>query len=184
MREVIITTSKLEKELSSKMPLSTLETPQSINVIEQHTSKEQVSTTLKEVLHNATGLVRLWESTGLGVTGGEYYSMRGFVFQPYLLNGMASYNNGSIDIANIEQVEVVKGPNAPLYNGSVISYGGLINFITKKTYENFGGDVTYTLGSNNLHRATIDINIPIHKNVFLCLNAANHKKISEHSLLH
>lgn len=113
MREVIITTSKLEKELSSKMPLSTLETPQSITVIEQHTSKEQVFTTLKEVLHNATGLVRLWESTGLGVTGGEYYSMRSFVFQPNLLNGMANYNNGLIDIANIKQVEVVKGPNAP-----------------------------------------------------------------------
>ncbi|MDR0227901.1 MAG: TonB-dependent siderophore receptor [Flavobacteriaceae bacterium] len=178
IKEVFITTSKLDKEFSSKMSLSYLENPQSLDVIEQHTLKEQVSTSLKDVLQNATGLTRLWEATGIGLTGGEYYTLRGFAFQPNLLNGMASYNNGSTDIANIEQVEVLKGPNGTLYGGSVISYGGLINIITKKPYENFGGDINYTSGSNDLHRISLDINTPIRKNLFLRLNTAYHKQHS------
>ncbi|MDM1353744.1 TonB-dependent siderophore receptor [Myroides marinus] len=178
INEVVITATQHHKEYSSKMPLTFLETPQSADVITDRTFKEQVSTNIKDVLQNATGLVRLWESTNVGITGGEYYSMRGFAFQPNLLNGMASYNNGSLDIANIEQVEVIKGPNGTLYGGTVISYGGLINVITKKPYETFGGDINYITGSNGLHRASIDINTPISKKLFFRLNTAYHKQNS------
>lgn len=178
MNEVVITATHLKKGFSSKMPLNYLETPQSYDIIRQDIIQDQIATNLKDVLQNATGLVRLWESTGMGVTGGEYYTIRGFAFQPNLLNGMPSYNNGSLDIANIEQVEVIKGPNGTLYGGSVISYGGLINVITKKPHNTFGGEINYTGGSNNLNRIALDINTPISKNLFFRLNTSYHKQHS------
>lgn len=178
INEVVITTTQPNKGFTSKMPLTYLETPQSYDVISHRIIKDQMSTNIKDVLQNATGLVRLIESTGMGVTGGEYYTMRGFAFQPNLLNGMPSYSNGMLDIANIEQVEVVKGPNGTLYGGSVVSYGGLINVITKKPYDTFGGNITYTGGSNNLNRIAVDINTPVSKDLLFRLNTAYHKQHS------
>ena len=54
--------------------------------------------------------------------------------------------------------------------GNVISYGGLINVITKKPYEQLGGELNYIGGSNNLNRVSLDINTPIHKKLFIRLN--------------
>lgn len=178
INEVVITTSNAKKGFTSKMPITFIENPQSYDVIRQETMKQQVSTTLRDALLNTPGLVRMAEATGIGSTGGEYYSMRGFAFQPNLLNGMASYNNAVIDLANIEQIEVVKGPNGTLYGGSVVSYGGLINVITKKPYDTLGAEANYTTGSNDLHRASIDFNTPIAKNLFFRLNTAYHKQHS------
>ncbi|WP_408582753.1 TonB-dependent receptor plug domain-containing protein, partial [Myroides odoratimimus] len=176
INEVVITTTQQQKGYSSKIPLTYIENPQSADIILHQTMKNQVTTNIKDVLQNATGLVRVWESTGVGVTGGEYYTMRGFAFQPNLLNGMPSFTNSTLDIANIEQVEVVKGPNGTLYGGNVISYGGLINVITKKPYEQLGGELNYIGGSNNLNRVSLDINTPIHKKLFIRLNTAYHKQ--------
>ncbi|AJH15486.1 TonB-dependent siderophore receptor [Myroides profundi] len=176
INEVVITTTQQQKGFSSKMPLTYIENPQSYDIIKYQTAKDQVATNIKDVLQNATGLVRVWESTGVGVTGGEYYTMRGFAFQPNLLNGMPSFTNNTLDIANIEQVEVVKGPNGTLYGGNVVSYGGLINVITKKPYEQLGGEVNYIGGSNNLNRVALDINTPINKKLFIRLNTAYHKQ--------
>ncbi|MEK6493344.1 TonB-dependent siderophore receptor [Myroides odoratimimus] len=175
IREVVITTKQLHKGISSKMPINYLETPQMYDVIDKSTIEAQASTEIKDVLINSPGLVRLWQSTGLGVTGGEYYTMRGFAFQPNLLNGLPSFNNGTIDVTNIEQIEVVKGPNGTLYGGNVISYGGLINIITKKPYDSLGGSITYTGGSHNLNRIALDINTPVSKKLFFRLNTAYHK---------
>ncbi len=157
---------------SNKMPLKDIENPQVYNVINKNILKEQVVTTFSDAMKNATGVSRLWESTGRGSDGAEFYSMRGFSTQPRLLNGMPSFSNGSLDPANIESIEVIKGPSGTMYGGNLVSYGGLINITTKKPYETFGGEMGYTNGSYGLNRVTADINTPLNKQTSFRLNTA------------
>ncbi|SEH61069.1 iron complex outermembrane recepter protein [Paenimyroides aquimaris] len=157
---------------ANKMPLKDIENPQVYNVISNKAIKEQVITNFNDALKNATGVFRLWESTGRGSDGGEYYSMRGFSTQPTLLNGMPSFSNGTLDPANVESIEVIKGPSGTMYGGNIVSYGGLINVTTKKPYEAFGGEMGYVNGSYGLNRVTADINTPLSKQAFLRINTA------------
>ncbi len=114
----------------AKMPLKNLENPQVYQSVSRAILKEQVVTNFNDALKNATGVSRLWESTGRGGDGAEYFSMRGFAVQPTLVNGMPSVNNGGLDPAHIESIEVVKGPSGTLFGSPMISYGGLINITT------------------------------------------------------
>lgn len=180
--EVIINQTKKYKNENafavSKLPLKDIENPQVYNSIPKAVLKDQVSTNFKNVLTNATGITRLWESTSRGGDGAEYYTMRGFSTQSRLVNGMASFNNGGLDPANIENIDVIKGPAGTLYGGSLVSYGGLVNIQTKKPYDHFGGEVNYITGSQDLHRLTLDVNAPASKELSIRLNTALH---SEHS---
>ncbi|TDX84695.1 TonB-dependent siderophore receptor [Epilithonimonas xixisoli] len=164
-----------DRESANKMPLKDIENPQVYNTVNKNVIKEQVVTNFNDALKNVTGITRLWESTGRGNDGGEYYTMRGFSLQPTLVNGMPSLSNGTLDPAGIEIIEAIKGPSGTLYGGSVISYGGMINVVTKKPYNHFGGEVNYVNGSYGLNRLTADVNTPLNKNLFARVNTAYHK---------
>jgi iron complex outermembrane recepter protein len=162
----------------SKIPLKDLENPQVYNSVSKGLLKEQVATSLNDGLKNATGITRLWESTGRGGDGAEYYTMRGFAVQPTMVNGMPSVNNGGLDPANIESIDVIKGPSGTLFGSPMISYGGLINITTKRPYETLGGEVNFITGSNNLNRFVADINVPLNEKTFARLNTAYHTENS------
>lgn len=164
---------KREKSTTvSKMPLNNIENPQVYNTVTSELIKEQLVTNFYDAIKNATGVTRLWESTGRGTDGAEYYSMRGFAVQPTMANGLPAVNNGKIDPINVDNIEVIKGPSATLFGSSLISYGGLINVVTKKPYSNFGGEISYNSGSYNTDRLTADINIPVNKDVSVRVNTA------------
>lgn len=162
----------------AKLPLKDIENPQVYNTITKAVLKEQVVTDLNTALKNATGITRLWESTGRQNDGAEYYTMRGFSLQPTIINGVANISNGALDPANVENIEVVKGPSGTLYGGNLIYYGGLINVITKKPYDTFGGEVGYITGSYGLNRVTADINSPLSDKASVRVNAAYHSEKS------
>lgn len=165
----------------SKLPLKDIENPQVYNTIPAKLLEEQVVTNFESALKNAPGIYKLWESTGRGGDGGGYYSLRGFAVQPTMVNGLPSLTNGTPDPANIERVEVIKGPSGTLFGSSLISYGGLININTKRPYfEDFGGSIAYTAGSYGLNRVTADVNTLLsdQKNIALRVNAAYHKENS------
>lgn len=170
---------KREKSTTvSKMPLKDIENPQVYNTVTSELMKEQVVTNLNDALKNATGITRLWESTGRGTDGAEYFSMRGFAVQPTMTNGLPAVTNTSTDPINVDNIEVIKGPSGTLFGSSLISYGGLINIVTKKPYNFFGGEVNYTSGTYGLDRVTTDINIPLNKEVSVRVNAAYHNENS------
>lgn len=183
LKEVIINTNKYKykREQSttvSKMPLNNIENPQVYNTVTAELMKEQLVTTFNDALKNATGITRLWESTGRGGDGAEYFSMRGFSVQPTMINGLPGINNGSIDPANIDAIEVLKGPSGTLFGSSLISYGGLINIVTKKPYSTFGGEISYLSGSYGMDRLTADVNIPLNSDVSVRINTAYQKENS------
>jgi len=48
---------------------------------------------------------------------------------------MSSYAASDMDLANIEQVDVVKGLVGTLFGSSLVSFRGMINRVTKKPFE-------------------------------------------------
>ncbi|WP_343696352.1 TonB-dependent receptor [Flavobacterium sp.] len=163
LSEVVVNSRKnhfvrKENQQVSRLPLKNLENPQVYTTITGEVLKEQVITTFDDALKNAPGVTQLWTSTGRGGDGASYYSLRGFPVQATIVNGVPGLTNGSLDPANIDRIEIIKGPSGTLFGSSLISYGGLINTTTKRPYKGFGGEVSYTVRSYALNRATVDLN--------------------------
>ncbi|SHH26233.1 iron complex outermembrane recepter protein [Chryseolinea serpens] len=178
LEEIVVSSGRLNQEsiYAAKMPLKNMENPQVYNAVSSDLLKVQAITSYDDALRNVPGIQRLWESTGRGGGDGtSYFSLRGFEAQANIVNGLPGLTNGSLDPANIERIEVIKGPSGTLFGSSLISYGGLVNTVTKRPYNNFGGEVSYMAGSFGLNRVTADINTPLgneEKQVTLRVNTA------------
>jgi len=168
----------------AKMPLKDLDNPQVYNSIPETLLKDQVVTSFEDVMTNAPGIVKLWESTGRGGDGAGYYSLRGFSVQPTMKNGLPALTDGSPDPSNIERVEIIKGPSSTLYGSSLISYGGLINVVTKTPKPtSLNGEVSYKTGSYglnsmDLNRVTGDVNVPLREDLAVRVNGSVHNQES------
>lgn len=161
---------KKESEQVAKLPLKNLENPQVYNVVPKEILQEQVIVTYNDVLKNVTGV-----SQGL-VNGSNSFYMRGFENNSFIRNGIQDKKDNSLEVANIERIEILKGPSATLFGNSLTSFGGLINRITKKPFDTFKGEISYTLGGFDLNRITADINTPLSKDAGLLMrtNIAYH----------
>ncbi|PTT35669.1 TonB-dependent siderophore receptor [Chryseobacterium sp. HMWF028] len=167
----------LDKDSTSvaKMPLKVLENPQAYTSINQQIMKEQLTYDISEVLKNVPGMVKMQGSPGRGSGDGSfYYSLRGFPTKVSMVDGVPATTNGEIDPADLERLEVIKGPSGTLYGGAVTSFGGLINAVTKKPKDYFGGEASYLMGSYNLNRVTADVYGPMteSRKMLFRLNAA------------
>lgn len=179
--EVVITAGsnkfgKKESDYVARLPLKNVENPQVYNVVGKELLQEQVVTSFDDAVKNAPGVNKLWTSTGRGGDGAGYFSMRGFSVQPTMINGVAGLTNGGIDPANVERIESIKGPSGTLFGSSLISFGGLLNIVTKRPYDSTGGEVSYTGGSYGLSRVTADVNTSLNKDktALIRLNGAYH----------
>lgn len=155
-----------------KIPLDNLENAQSYTTISSELIKEQQIFSVDEALRNAPGIQKMWDATNRVADGGGYFTLRGFVTQTRLRNGIAGLVTSTIDAVNIDKIEVIKGPSATLFGSTLTSFGGLINRVTKKPYETFGLEVGESVGSYDLNRTTIDLNTPIGSKVAFRLNSA------------
>lgn len=178
LNEIIINTdltnkfSRRQTAYVSKLPLRDIENTQVYSTVTNALLESQVVTNLEDALINAAGIEKLWTSTGRGGDGAGYYALRGFSVQPQLVNGLPGITNGTINPANIERIEVIKGPSATLFGNAVTSYGGLINVVTKKPYVGNGGEVSYTSGSYGLNQINLDINTEVKNNMYFRLNSS------------
>lgn len=166
--------SRKQTAYVSKLPLKDIENSQVYSTVTHELLKSQVVTSFDDALKNATGVERLWTSTGRGGDGAGYFSLRGFSVQPQLVNGLPGLTNGTINTANIERIEILKGPSATLFGNAVSSYGGLINVVTKKPYVGTGGEFSYTAGSYGLNQITGDFNTALSEedNLYFRLNTS------------
>jgi iron complex outermembrane receptor protein len=179
LQEVVVTSSRkgyaiTSSDYVSKMALKNMENPQVYTSISKNMLTEQLVFSVDDALRNAPGVQKMWDATGRSGDGGSYYNMRGFIVQSTLRNGIAGNVSALTDAANIEKIEVIKGPSATLFGNVLTSYGGLMNRVTKKPYDHFGGEVNYSTGSYEFNRLGVDINTPLDsaKNVLLRVNAA------------
>jgi len=150
--------TKSESEYVSRMPIKNLENSQVYSVVTKELMKDQLVTSQDEALKNVPGLYQVWAATGRTGDGGSLFASRGFITQSLLRNGIAGKITNNVDASNLERLESIKGPSATLFGSLLTSYGGLINRVTKKPTENFGGEISYQTGSYGLNRITADVN--------------------------
>jgi iron complex outermembrane receptor protein len=163
-----------ENGTGAKMPLHNLENPQVYTTITKELLKEQVITDFGNALKNTPGLYKIQVNRGINSGGASVYTLRGFRTEISAIDGVPGKTNGELDPANVERIEVLKGPSATLFGSPLTSFGGMINIVTKKPIDSLDGEISYTTGRFNLHRITADVYGPVNKDksVLFRLNAA------------
>ncbi|QJX48961.1 TonB-dependent receptor [Hymenobacter taeanensis] len=165
LKEVIVNGARVNRfarkqsEYVGKMPLSNLENPQVYATVGKELLTEQLVFSVDDATRNVPGLQKMWDATGRGGDGGAFYASRGFVVSSQLRNGVAGNVTSDIDAVNLEKLEVIKGPSGTLFGSSLTSYGGLLNRVTKKPLDTFGGEVGVAAGSYGFHRVSADVNL-------------------------
>ena len=128
--------------------------PQSIQVIPQEVIKQQQAVRLEELVTNVSGVI----STGNQDRRSTDISIRGFNQVPILRDGFRLYSGdfqGQPEVANLESVEILKGPASVLYGE--IEPGGLINTVTKKPLAEPYYDLQLQFGNRSLFRPSADL---------------------------
>lgn len=183
LQEVVVSSGKTNKftrqqsQDVAKLPLKNLENPQVYSVVTGELMKEQQNVTMAQALLNIPGAV-----PSMDPAGGLSITVRGFTAEPAARNGVQFIASGrsSVDPVNIDHIEVLKGPSAVLYGNTVSSYGGAINMVTKKPFDTFKGEVSYSMGNWGLSRTTVDINTALNadKTLLLRTNASVNREQS------
>ena len=182
LEEVIVNSARKNKfaakesEYIARMPLKNLENPQVYSMVSAELMKEQLILTPGDAVRNVTGAVPV-----ILPSGGFAVSFRGFTVGANARNGMETTTERSgLDVANVERIEVLKGPSGTLFGASVSSFGGVVNIVTKKPFEMAKSEISYTNGSFGLNRLTADVNAPLNsdKTVLFRINAAINKEKS------
>ncbi len=174
--------SKKKSDDVARMPLKNLENPQVYTVVPKELFEEQVAVDFRSALMSSPGVSNVVLGVGSGGTG-LTMNMRGFSGSNgagAIRNGMATNWVSLSDPANLESLEIIKGPSATLFGSTLISYGGLVNRVTKKAYNGTGGEVSISTGSNALGRIALDFNTPLNKEktMLFRLNTAVHRENS------
>ena len=178
--EITITGSRTYKEdnVSSSLRLNSplIEVPQNIQTVTGKMLYDQQTISMSDnLIRNVSGAVRLehW---------GDLYAnimMRGSQIQAFR-NGFNVVNSfwGPLteDMSFVDHIEFVKGPAGfMLANGDP---AGLYNVVTKKPTGVTKGEASFTLGSYDLYRATLDLDGKLSKDGRLLyrLNLAGQNK--------
>jgi iron complex outermembrane receptor protein len=90
-------------------------------------------------------------------------TIRGFGAQQWLDGLPVNYDTGDRDsFANVERIEVLKGPNAILYGGGTgAPTSGAVNVISKLPTDKASIETGLTFGTNNYLRPYFDVNQPL-----------------------
>lgn len=134
--------------------------PQSIQVVPREVLEDQQVIRLDDALRNVSGV-----SQNSADPRGQRFQVRGFDSANVLRDGFnltfgGSFgNSGFQELANIERVEVLKGPAAILYGTS--QPGGIINLVTKKPLSEPYYGLEFSAGNRGLVEPSIDLSGPL-----------------------
>jgi iron complex outermembrane receptor protein len=143
-------------------------TPANIQVVPQQVLQDQQVITLDQALQNVSGVN---VSGGGSANNGAPYSsiaIRGFATDAYFIDGtrLDSYATSSAiytqGLANVDHIEVLKGPAAILYG--LVEPGGIVNIVTKAPQATPSYSIQQDIGSYNLSRTTFNATGPLTQN--------------------
>lgn len=137
--------------------------PQSIQVIPRDVMVDQNNLSVTEAIQNASN-AQGPNYLGNGTTGlATPLTIRGLGAQQWLDGLNVNYDSGDRDsFANVERIEVLKGPNAILYGGgSGAPTSGAINIISKLPTDKASAEAGVTFGTNSYWRPYFDVNQPL-----------------------
>lgn len=147
---------------ATKTDAPIMETPFAVQVIPKQVMQDQQAVRMERVLENVSST---YSSKGAGGIGGGQSAtfIRGFETFDYYRDGMrfnGGFNiNGPREMANVERVEVLKGPASIMYGR--LEPGGMVNLVTKKPLDTPYYSLQQQLGSYDFYRTTADATGPI-----------------------
>lgn len=152
--------SPLEAKGATRTEVPVMQTPVSEQVVSQQVLKDQQTVYLNDALQNVSGVTpqgSLIPSDSFAIRG---FDMQNLTFEDGFRN--SKYNVGfQRSMANVQDIEVVKGPASVLYGQS--EPGGLVNVVTKKPLDRFHFAIEEQIGSYNFYRTTVDMSAPINR---------------------
>ncbi len=138
---------------ATRTPVEERDVPAATTIITQEDIKQTPAQDLVEVIRESTGITLF----GNGVGNRRVINMRGMdarhtlilingrrisASEPYF--GHSDFENSWIPVEAIERIEIVRGPLSSLYGSE--GMGGVINIITKKALDKWGGTASVTVG--------------------------------------
>ncbi len=148
--DVTVSANKIEENIK--------DVPQSITVIDEEILHEKGIKNVKDVIKEIPNMITS------GSNNGVQTSFRGLNLSTFTNNnpvviyvdGVPYYDRYDFDpsLANVEQVEILRGPQGTLYGKDAI--GAVINIITKTPSNEWHGSVGAEYGSNNYMQSTFN----------------------------
>ncbi|ALK98264.1 TonB-dependent receptor [Massilia sp. WF1] len=157
---------------NQKFTAPLLDTPKSVTVVSSDVIAQTGAVSLTDALRTVPGI-----TIGAGEGGnpvGDNLFIRGYNAQTdTYIDGIRDAGSQSREVFNLEQVEVVKGPNSAY--GGRSSAGGGVNLISKtaQAYDFNGASVG--VGSDKYRRITGDVNRALGSNSAFRLNVMAHE---------
>lgn len=162
LREITVQGSAIRDDFSpagsqlSKLPAELRDVPQSVTIVNRAVMDSQGATSLADALRNVPGI------TIGGAEGGQIgtnINLNGFSARTDMyLDGFRDRGQYYRDTFALDQVEVIMGPSSMLFGRG--STGGVVNQVTKKPQMKAATEVTGSVTTNGLVRATADVNTP------------------------
>ncbi|WP_316752765.1 TonB-dependent siderophore receptor [Pedobacter gandavensis] len=166
LKEVVVSSNKRKYKVdapSSSLRLDEplLEIPQNIQIITAATLADQQITSMSDgVIRNVSGVTRL-EHWGDLYTRVNTRGARAAAFRNGI-NLTSDWGPLTEDMSFVDHIEFVKGPSGFMMSNGEPS--GIYNVVTKKpTGKDFNGEATFTLGSYDMYRSTLDLDGKLNK---------------------
>jgi len=140
---------------ATKTDTPIMETPYSVAVVPQQVLKDQQVIRVEEAVQNVAGVKSNFTSGGLF----DAFTIRGFNYtnvyrDGFLLPGGLGASDARLQTANVERVEVLKGPGSILFGRN--EPGGIINLATKRPQATPYHSIQQQFGSYDFYRTAVD----------------------------
>lgn len=131
--------------------------PGSIQVIPRQILEDQKTTRIQEALENISGVRKEGNYGGTDAGG---FNIRGFAQDGSFRNGFSDNDfYSSVDTANIDRIEVLKGPASVLFGQA--EPGGIINIVTKQPLSSPYYSAELNVGNYAFYRSSVDLSGPL-----------------------
>jgi len=150
----------ISAEAGTKVDIPLMETPISVAVVPTKVMADQQTVNLISAITNVSGVAPTNDLYGTG----DSFSIRGFdaaslIYVDNIRLDEYSDSGFAQDMANVDSVEIVKGPASVLYGQG--EPGGLVNIVTKRPLANRFGSLEQQYGNHSFYRTVVDINQPL-----------------------
>lgn len=135
-----------------------LDLPQSVQIIPRALLEDQQALSVADIVKNVSGIT-VPNSSG---SRAEDLNFRGFTTGAIFKDGFRNdgfANRTANEVANIERVEVVKGPSSTMFGR--LDPAGMVNFVTKQPLPRHYLNLQLQHGSFHLWRPTLDASGPL-----------------------
>lgn len=131
------------------------DTPRSVQVVPEQVLEDQRTVRVGDALQNVAGVA---QDDSFGGTR-DRFTIRGFSQDTFLRNGFRQNQRSLRESANVERIEVLRGPASVLYGQ--LEPGGVVNLVTEQPLFDPAYSAELSVGSFGLFRPSIDLTGPV-----------------------